>query len=41
MITNKKQKTIDDKKEELFKNNYKKFRIIKNIIINIIFDEKY
>lgn len=32
---------MDDKKEQLFKNNYKKFRIIKNIIINIIFDEKY
>ena len=32
---------MDDKKEQLFKNNYKKFRIIKNIIINIIFDEIY
>ena len=32
---------MDDKKEQLFKNNYKKFRIIKNIIINIVFDEKY
>ena len=32
---------MDDKKEQLFKNNYKKFRIIKNIIIDVIFDEKY